>query len=194
MSGDISRLARVSEDPSAFYDDPDPAIRRLAVSASAASVGSPAIRHRIEDLLANDPDETVRAAAAEVLAGAGTEAVGPLLAALDDPSPTVIEAVATGLGETEDPRAVEPLIELASRTDKLVTEAAVAALGAVGDERALPLLLQLVEVGSPQVRRRCVVALSVFEGEKVTAALQSAAGDRNPMVREAAEMVAGPEE
>jgi hypothetical protein len=36
--------------------------------------------------------------------------------------------------------------------------------------------------------------LSVFEGEKVTAALQSAAGDRNPMVREAAEMVAGPEE
>jgi HEAT repeat protein len=56
----------------------------------------------------------------------------------------------------------------------------------------LPILLDLVETGSPQVRRRSVVALSVFEGERVTAALLAAAGDRNPMVREAAEMVVGP--
>lgn len=192
MGADIRQLSELSEDPSGFYEDSDPAIRRLAVSASLASIRSPATRDRIEELLANDTDETVRAEAAEVLAGGGSEAIGSLLKALRDPSPRVVEAAATGLGETEDPRAVDPLIELAGHADKLVAEAAVAALGAIGDGRALPVLLGLVEAGSPQVRRRSVVALSVFEGEKVTAALQAAANDRNPMVREAAEMILGP--
>ena len=75
--------------------------------------------------------------------------------------------------------------------DKLVREAAVAGLGAIGDERARPTLLHLIASGPPQIRRRCVPALSVFDGEDIAAALLAAATDRNPMVREAAEMVVG---
>jgi len=55
----------------------------------------------------------------------------------------------------------------------------------------LPVLLDLVATGPPQVRRRCVVALTVFDGDEVEAAIRAAAVDRNPMVREAAEMVVG---
>jgi HEAT repeat protein len=75
--------------------------------------------------------------------------------------------------------------------DKLVREAAVAALGAIGDHEAVPTLLDLITNGPPQIRRRCVAALSVFDGPEVEAALRAAAADRNPMVREAAEMVVG---
>ena len=72
-----------------------------------------------------------------------------------------------------------------------VREAAVAALGATGEVQALPTLLRLVASGPPQVRRRCVAALTVFDGEEVETALRHAATDRNPMVREAAELVVG---
>ena len=76
-------------------------------------------------------------------------------------------------------------------TDRLVREAAVAALGACGDERALPILLDLVANGPPQIRRRSVVALTVFDDPAVEPAIRAALEDRNPMVREAAEMVVG---
>ena len=66
-----------------------------------------------------------------------------------------------------------------------------AALGAIGDERAVPTLLSLVAEAPPQIRRRSVVALTVFDGEEIEAAIRAAATDRNPMVREAAEMVVG---
>ena len=52
-------------------------------------------------------------------------------------------------------------------------------------------LLGLVANGPPQVRRRTVVALTAFDGPEVEAAFAAARDDRNPMVREAAEMVIG---
>ena len=72
-----------------------------------------------------------------------------------------------------------------------IAEAAVASLGAIGDERAAPVLLDLVLTGRPQVRRRAVVALTAFDGREVEAAIGAARNDRNPMVREVAEMVVG---
>ena len=51
--------------------------------------------------------------------------------------------------------------------------------------------VDLVGSAPPKVRRRCVAALTVFDGEEVEQALRAAAADRNPMVREAAEMVVG---
>lgn len=189
---DDARLRRLLDDPEAFLADPDPVTRRLAVSAAADRTGEAALRDGITAALESDPDERVRAEAAEVLAGSGPAALASLIAALDDPSPTVIEAAVTGLGELRDHGAVESLLAIASRAgDKMVIEAAVAALGAIGDIRAVPVLLHLVAAGSPQVRRRCVVALSVFDGVEVEAALLAARSDRNPMVREAAEMVVG---
>ncbi len=174
-------------DPAGFLDDANPARRRLAVALAAA-----APLDRLAAMLAGDPDPYVRAAAAEALPRFGQEALGVLLTAVDDDAAVVQEAACFALGEIGDPAAVERLMTVAGgHGDKLVREGAVAALGAIGDERAVPLLLDLVASGPPQVRRRCVVALTAFDGDEVEAAIRAAAGDRNPMVREAAEMVVG---
>ena len=189
---DDNKLAALTADPTAYLSDPDPIARRLAVSASFGDASDPGVSAQLVELLVHDPEPRVRAEAAEALGAAGPTALEPLLAATSDPDAIVVEAVATGLGELEDPVAVPWLIEAArTHDDRLVREAAVAALGATGDPRALPALLDLIASGPPQVRRRCVVALTVFDGDEVEAAIRAAAVDRNPMVREAAEMVVG---
>ena len=79
----------------------------------------------------------------------------------------------------------------ANDEDRAVREAAVAALGAIGDPSALDHLLSLLRDGPPPVRRRTVAALTVFDDDRIEAAIRRAAFDRNPGVREAAEMVVG---
>jgi HEAT repeat protein len=187
------RLQRLTEDPAAFLDDEDPVVRRLAVSALAGRLTHPGSLERVASLLGSDPAPEVRAEAAEVAATAGPAATPALLeAATTEDDPRVVEAIATALGEREEPAAVPWLVGLAgSHRDRMVREAAVAALGAIGDPTALPVLLDLVRSGPPQVRRRCVVALTAFDGSEVKEALDEAVQDRNPMVREAAEMVVG---
>jgi HEAT repeat protein len=185
-------LAALSGDPYPFLDHPDAAVRRLAVSVSAANPQRDGLPDRLSRLLRSDESARVRAEAAEVLAATGPEALDTLLAATGDEDPIVVEAAATGLGEIADATAVPWLIDAArGHTDRLVREAAVAALGACGDERALPILLDLVANGPPQIRRRSVVALTVFDDPAVEPAIRAALEDRNPMVREAAEMVVG---
>ena len=185
-------LARLTADPLAFLGDPDPSVRRLAVSVAAAGPNLDELETALPGLLAGDDSPRVRAEAAEVLGTTGSKALDLLLAATTDPEPVVLEAVATALGEIGAPGGVPWLIEAAmGHSDRLVREAAVAALGAIGDERARPVLLDLVGNAPPQVRRRCVVALTVFDGQDIEAAVRAALEDRNPMVREAAEMVAG---
>lgn len=181
--------------PVGYLADPDPKVRRLAVSACVGRLDAVAI-DAIKKLLASDPDARVRAEAAEVIAGAGIDVMTDLAAASSDVEGVVREAVATAYGElagnAEVTLAVPWLLAAAAGDpEKLVREAAVAALGAIGDERAVPLLLDLVASGPPQVRRRSVVALSVFDGPEIEAAIKDARQDRNPMVREAAEMVYG---
>ncbi|MDH3425266.1 MAG: HEAT repeat domain-containing protein [Acidimicrobiia bacterium] len=184
-------LAEVGDRPLDFVTHSDPAIRRLALSAMASEMANDGLRSAALAALTGDAEARVRAEAAEVLGGAGAAATESLLAALGDPSALVIEAAVTALGELADPATVDVLSGLArDHADKLVREAAVAALGAIGDDTALPLLLELATTGAPQIRRRSLVALSVFEGSEVDAVLNAALEDRNPMVREAAEMVA----
>lgn len=187
----VTDLHRLVAAPLDFVADDDPRTRRLAISACSGRVDGP-VRAALETALATDPDPRVRAEAAEVISEAGPVVLETLLAATADPEGVVREAVATGLGELERDEALPWLLGAAAGdTDKLVREAAVAALGAIGDERAVPLLLELVSNGPPQVRRRSVVALSVFDGPNVEAAIHAARDDRNPMVREAAQMVVG---
>jgi len=178
-------------EPADYLADPDPAVRRLAVSACSGRV-SDELAAALGRILETDLEARVRAEAAEVLAEIGEAALEPLLAAAGDSSGIVREAAATGLGELTHAAALPWLMDAAAAdTEKLVREAAVAALGAIGDEVAVPVLLELVATGPPQVRRRCVVALSVFDGPEIEAAIRAARDDRNPMVREAAEMVIG---
>jgi HEAT repeat protein len=130
--------------------------------------------------------------AAEALGGAGGRGVAVLDVVRLDDDPRVREAVATAYGELRHREAVPWLIDIAvSDGDRAGREAAVAALGAIGDDAALPVLLELVESAPPQVRRRAVVALTVFDDPAVEPAIRKAARDRNPSVREAAEMVVG---
>jgi HEAT repeat protein len=183
-------LAALLDDPARFLTAADGDVRRIAV---AASLGHPELRDQLAQMMIADTDGAVRRECAEVLGmAAGT---GPMVIerALQDDVAEVREAAVTALGEIAARSSVPALLARANdqNEDKLVREAAVAALGAIGDQEALPTLLDLVVSGSPQIRRRCVAALTVFDGEDVEAALRAAVDDRNPMVREAAEMVVG---
>lgn len=182
-------LAALIDDPKPALDSADATVRRLAV---AAAVARPELHPQVIELLSEDPAPMVRRECAETLGMAAVDDHAPLVEALHDVDSTVREAAVTALGELEAAPPVPALIALArDDSDSLVREAAVAALGAIGDVTAVPPLLELLANGPPQVRRRCVVALTVFEGREIEAALRSAARDRNPMVREAAEMVVG---
>jgi HEAT repeat protein len=185
-------LARLVEDPAAFLADPDPTVRRLAVSGCSSLLDDTALVGRLLELATDDPEPRVRAEAVEVVSAAGPIAFDTALEAAGDGSATVVEAAATALGELEDPRAVEVLILLAEdHDDRMVREAAVAALGAIGEDRALPALLDLVTSAPPQIRRRCVAALTVFDDPRALDAVRAARNDRNPMVKEAALMAVG---
>jgi HEAT repeat protein len=180
----------VQDDPIPLLAHPRGEVRRLAVAACGALGGVDP--ETLTPLAVSDDDEHVRAEAVEALGGRGDEAYDDVLAAVADPSPRVAEAAVTALGEIGDPRPVALLVKtVLDEGDPLVREAAIAALGAIGDERALPALLEIVRRGRPQLRRRAVVALTAFEGPDVEAAFAAARLDRNPMVREAAEMVIG---
>ncbi len=187
----MPNLPELVANPADYLADVDPAVRRLAVSACSGKV-TEELAAVLGNILETDPAAQVRAEAAEVLAEIGRSALDQLLQAAHDAAGVVREAVATGLGELADAAALPWLLDAAAADDeKLVREAAVAALGAVGDDRAVPLLLELTASGPPQVRRRSIVALSVFDGPDIEAAIRAARNDRNPMVREAAEMVIG---
>ncbi len=185
-------LASLTTDPRPYLDDPDPALRRLAVSACAARTDD-ATRDRLVSLLGSDPAPEVRRECAEALRGlGGGEVLTALLTATEDDEATVREAATAALGETADSASLPRLIELAAGDDNvLVRESAVTSLGAIGDESAVPTLLALAGGAPPEVRRRCVSALSVFDGDEVEAAIRAATEDRNPIVRKAALMVIG---
>ena len=185
--------ADLIRDPLPFLGHTDEPVRWLAVSACHARIDDPAVRDAVCETLRTDTAARVRAEAAEAL-GSAPDRFTDLMAATEDPDSIVREAVATAFGEICDAEALPWLTAAATGDDdKLVREAAIAALGAIGDSAALPVLLQIVTSGGPQLRRRAVVALSVFDGPEVEGALHHAATDRNPMVREAAEMVVGRE-
>ena len=60
-----------------------------------------------------------------------------------------------------------------------------------GDDAAIDPLLDFIAAGPPQVRRRAIAAITVFDDLRIEPAIRRAAFDRNPGVREAAEMVVG---
>lgn len=183
-------LAAVLDNPAQSLESPDPELRRIAVAATLAHAD---LWAQVTEMMTADPVPAVRRECAEVLGMAPGTDPRVVAAALTDDSAEVREAAVTALGEIAAVASVPVLIVRAADQDEdnLVREAAVAALGAIGDRTALPLLLDLVGSGSPQIRRRCVAALTVFDGDDVEAAIRTAAKDRNPMVREAAEMVVG---
>ena len=183
-------LSSLLTDPGSALDHTDVGVRRIAVAAVS---NHRELLPRLVTMLATDPDAAVRRECAEVLGLCRADVRAELQTAAGDGEPEVREAAVNALGELAAKDSLELLIGIATAKDesKLVREAAVAALGAIGDRQAVPALIALIGEGPPQIRRRCAAALSVFDGDDVERALRAAAADRNPMVREAAEMVVG---
>jgi HEAT repeat protein len=190
MTPTRDELVALSLDPRAFLDSEDASLRRLAVT----SINVTTMDHLCEALaqMIADPSTPVRAAVAEKLGACGENAVDGLQQLETDGDPTVREAVATSYGEIGDASQLGWLVEcVRSDEDRQVKEAAVASLGAIGDPSAIDPLLEFVRSGPPQVRRRAIAAITVFDDDRIEPALVRAAMDRNPGVREAAEMVVG---
>lgn len=183
-------LVRLTQRPAEFLDSEDPTMRRMALTAlSDADTES---NHSRVVGLARDEDPSVRAAVAEALGRIGAASNQTLRSLGSDSEASVREAVATAFGEIGDPSAVGWLMNTAETDpDRQVREAAVAALGAIGDQSAVEPLLRFIREGPPQVRRRAIAAITVFDDDRIEPALRMAALDRNPGVREAAEMVVG---
>jgi HEAT repeat protein len=183
-------LVAMTQDPSAFLHDKDPMLRRMSVSALSVTEAP----NHLDDLmiLASDPHVAVRTATAEKLGWCGPDASTVLTNLRGDSEDPVREAVATAYGENGDIGAVPWLVEAGQSDDnRQVREAAVAALGAIGDPSAIEPLLEFIRSGPPQVRRRAIAAITVFDDPRIEPAIRMAALDRNPGVKEAAEMVVG---
>lgn len=190
MSPSREELVALTEDPSAFLRHTDSMLRRMAVSALTTEEAPLHLADLV--LLASDVSEPVRTAAAEKLGWCGREASPALRNLQDDPEDPVREAVATAYGENGDIDAIPWLVDVGGTDEnRQVREAAVAALGAIGDESAIEPLLEFIRSGPPQVRRRAIAAITVFDDPRIEPAIRKAALDRNPGVREAAEMVVG---
>jgi len=190
VSGDREDLVQLVADPLAFLEHEDPVLRRMATTALNAQECE--IWFDMVVALLEDASGSVRAAAAEKLGACGERALRHLDQAALDTEPEVREAVATAYGEVADPSAIAWLVTVGNGDfDRTVKEAAVASLGAIGSPLAIDPLLGFVAKGPPQVRRRAIAAITVFDDPRIEPAIQRAAFDRNPSVREAAEMVVG---
>jgi len=184
----------VAELEEATADD-DPRVRAAAVAALVRSAGSRRATAAWRRACA-DPAPEVRRRAAEMTPSL-PDAPPPrlLVALLDDPDVTVIEAAAWALGELGEPARAEGAVPALARAatdhdDPIAREAAVAALGALGDPAGLPAILAAC-TDKPPVRRRAVLALAPFEGPEVDAALDRALKDRDWQTRQAAEDLRG---
>ncbi|MCL1601180.1 MAG: HEAT repeat domain-containing protein [Actinomycetia bacterium] len=190
LMADRDELVALVANPGGFLDNEDPILRRMATTA----LEDQSANFLFDTLVAllNDHETSVRAAAAEKLGVCGERSLAYLASAQGDNAAEVREAVATAYGELSNASAIPWLVEVGNDDqDRTVKEAAVAALGAIGSDEAIDPLLEFIAKGPPQVRRRAIAAITVFDDPRIEPAIQRAAFDRNPGVREAAEMVVG---
>jgi len=116
-------------------------------------------QRRLERQLAGG-EAGARAGAARELGGMGGRiAVKPLLAALDDPHPSVRQAVIASLARTRHPEAVAPLRAALDDVEPEVGAAAADALAALG---ALDVLLAAAARGAVEGRRQALRGLALI--------------------------------
>lgn len=131
------------------------------------------------DILYNDPEADVRAAAADTIAGLKlTEAFPDLKKVYEETSEWLIQfSIIAALGELGNPEAFEVLTEALAGDNSLLQTTAISALGELGDTRAIDLLLPFVENPDWQIRHRLAQALGKLGGEKSEEALEKLAED-----------------
>jgi len=138
----------------------------------ATGATDPSIIPILAPILREDPDPSVRRAAAYGLRRTGDRAaVQPLLDALSDTDKATRLHAAMGLGDLQAKAAVEPLSQLLM--DRRCAETAARSLVAIGDERALtPLKTAASSTRSKRLRKRFGEA--VFDLERRVGLLPSA--------------------
>jgi HEAT repeat protein len=130
----------------------------------------------------DDPSERIRGA--EVLGQLhmwADEATATLVAMLDDPAESVIEAAIHALGQRQDARTIDPLSRIAQHEASNVRWAVATALeDLIADERAERVLLALMRDTDTSVRDRATFAvgsLSDHDTPRIRAALAERLGD-----------------
>lgn len=152
---------------------------RRAIAETLAAIGEPAVSPLVAGGL-TDSSKRVRRCAARALGLIGSaveEAFEGLLAALDDPSPSVRLLAIDALGQIGDPRAVGALVALLDDKDDDVREAAVDALGEIGEPALEALREAYIASDSLRLRLAVVAAAVAIGSEKAVGQLRAALAD-----------------
>jgi len=128
----------------------------------------------LRDLLANDAEVDVKAAAADALAGLKlTEAYEDLSRAYEQSNEWLLQfSILAALGELGDPRSFDLLKDALDSPNELYRTAAISSLGELGDPRAIPMLLRFVEDEDWQIRHRLAQSLGNFQTPETRIALE----------------------
>ena len=152
--------------------DEDPHIRQMA-ALFLGDVGDERSVSRLINLF-RDPDKGVRARALKGIVHAGSMAVDPLIAALEDEDWIVRYRAAEGLGLIGDRRAITPLISRLGDAKDHVRYISAKSLGAMPDARSIEPLAPLLEDTNEYVRSRAAMTLGEIGGTAACDSLQQA--------------------
>jgi hypothetical protein len=111
-----------------------------------------------------------------------------VLAALDDPDPSVRQVAFATIGERHQAQALPRLVELLQSRDELQRDGAIGALVALRDPRAVRPLTELAKFRDLDLLRRIIDAVGAIGGEEARAYLDLiASGHEVPIIRELAQ-------
>ena len=155
----------------------DADVREIALRALARIADPRAVEPLVQALRSSEVWLTPRIA--DILARHGEDAVGPMLALLDEGGRHHARAwAASVLGEVQSHRGFPVLVRALGDPDDEVRAKASGALGKLGDRRAVPYLLDhLLTDPAPFVRARIAGALGQFDDPDVIERLVRALGD-----------------
>ena len=163
---------------------------RYAAVSQLDSLGEANRQQSLElllDILYNDPEADVRAAAADTIAGLKlTEAFPDLKKVYEETSEWLIQfSIIAALGELGHPEGFEVLTQALTENNPLLQTTAISALGELGDTRAIDLLLPFVDNPDWQIRHRLAQALGKLGGETQEALQKLAEDDLDIVAQEA---------
>ncbi|MFO0556775.1 MAG: HEAT repeat domain-containing protein [Polyangiales bacterium] len=177
-------------DPSQRLEGATAARRAEMLSELAArnpSAAEPLVVRSLED-----PDDTVRATAAELAARLRIRAAKDALVRwLDDGQPALRAAAARALGTLGDRATIPAIARLFNDRDSEVKLAAVQAIGAIGGDAAVVPLLDRLSDDESEIRVAAARALGELGDARAVLSLLGVLQDPTPEVREAVSVALG---
>ncbi len=151
----------------AALEDPDPAIRRVAVEAFV-NLGGAAERY-LPRLLPRlfDEDKDVRLALVDLLGQIGTSSVMPhLITALRDENDWVRIRAIEALGMNRNAEAVPTLAHMLELANPMISLRIIEALGRIGGNAAFSILLSMTDHEDPEIQHAAAEAVSAIQAEQ----------------------------